>query len=66
MRKLAEVVSAAKAAGVAPELVQEAEKLLKEGPYKVAVSHAHDTSMADATRDKAATLIMQLQDRTSK
>ncbi len=66
MRKLAEAVLAAKAAGAAPELVLEAEKLLKEGPAKVAVSHAHDTAMADATRDKAANLIMRLQEKTGK
>jgi hypothetical protein len=66
MRKLAEVASAAKAAGVAPELVLQAEKLLKEGPYKVAISHAHDTAMADATRDKAVKLILQLQEKTGK
>lgn len=66
MAKLAEVAAAAKAAGVAPELVRDAEKLLKEGPYKMAVSHAHDTAIANSARDEAVKLIMQLQAKNGK
>lgn len=64
MKKLADVAAAAKAAGTAPELVQEAEKLLKDAPNKVSMTDLHDSTAAETIRNKAIDLILKIQAKT--
>jgi hypothetical protein len=62
MDKLKELMNTAAKKKTAATLVSQAKKLLKDGPYKVAVSHAHDKNAADEVRNKAIELILKLQE----
>ncbi len=65
MKKLKEVLFAAKAKGVHANLINEAEEFLKKTPFEVVANQPHDKEMAPAARERAAELIIKIQTATN-
>lgn len=62
MQKLCETVAQAKAKGVNSEAVKEAEVFLETTPGEVVIKQPHNTKTAQNARERAAQIIMKIQD----